>query len=71
MFEWIALLTFCELFKVKYTADGFVEKNMDTLSNELKELGENSTKEVPRSVYEVNQVDGSSPTQRSSIRGIR
>ncbi|KAL7556939.1 hypothetical protein ACA910_005291 [Epithemia clementina (nom. ined.)] len=55
--------------EVRYTADGFVEKNMDTLSNELKELGENSTLSIPRSVYMSSTQDQSTPL-RSSIRGI-
>jgi myosin heavy subunit len=51
--------------------DGFVEKNMETLSNELRELGDESTMFLSQSVYSCGQVDnGSSQQQRSSIRGV-
>ena len=53
---------------VKYTASGFVEKNMDTLSNELKELGITSTNELAGAVFGSATTDTSN--QRSSIRGI-
>ncbi len=53
---------------VKYTASGFVEKNMDTLSNELKELGITSTNDLAHSIFGSSNTDTSN--QRSSIRGI-
>ena len=54
---------------MRYTADGFVEKNMDTLSNELKELGENSSLPIPKLVYTSSNAEQSTPL-RSSIRGV-
>jgi myosin heavy subunit len=54
--------------EVKYTADGFVEKNMESLSTELKELGVTSTVELARNVY--SQASGNADLRRSSIRGI-
>ena len=54
--------------EVKYTASGFVEKNMDTLSNELKELGITSTIDLTKAVYGCGMTD--TTNQRSSIRGI-
>lgn len=55
---------------VRYTADGFVEKNMETLSNELRDLGENATAEIPKRVYTLTNEGSNSTSQRSSIRGI-
>jgi Myosin head (motor domain) len=54
--------------EVRYTADGFVEKNMESLSNELKDLG--STSEIPfaRDVFE--SADEQQTARRSSIRGF-
>lgn len=60
--------------EVKYTADGFVEKNMESLSTELKELGGTSSVELVRNVY--SQASGSvdslpqGGSRRSSIRGF-
>lgn len=54
--------------EVKYTSDGFVEKNMETLSNELRELGEESTNSLSKRVYSFGN-EGTSG-QRSSIRGV-
>eukprot|EP00934_Nitzschia_sp_Nitz4_P007240 Nitzschia sp. Nitz4//scaffold121_size67750//41550//50848//NITZ4_006072-RA/size67750-augustus-gene-0.40-mRNA-1//-1//CDS//3329534363//7230//frame0 len=59
--------------EVKYTADGFVEKNMESLSNELKELGDSSSISLARDVFahasmEDDVVQGGS--RRSSIRGF-
>jgi len=55
--------------EVKYTADGFVEKNMESLSTELKELGGTSTVELARYVY--SQASGNADSsRRSSIRGF-
>ena len=61
--------------EVKYTVDGFVEKNMDTLSNELRELGEKSTDPVAKRVYSFSSIETGTPiasgaTARSSIRGV-
>jgi len=43
---------------------------METLSNELRELGDESTRELSKEVYTcANNGDGSAP-QRSSIRGV-
>jgi myosin-7 len=60
--------------EVKYTADGFVEKNMESLSTELKELGGTSTVELARNVYSQasGSVDSSlqGSSRRSSIRGF-
>ena len=56
--------------EVRYTADGFVEKNMETLSNELRDLGTNSTHELSRAVFACGQNEAGSSPGRSSIRGI-
>ena len=59
--------------EVKYTVDGFVDKNMETLSNELKSLlGEKSTLPLSKKVYASNGSldDSMSSSQRSSIRGV-
>jgi myosin heavy subunit len=63
--------------EVKYTVDGFVEKNMETLSNELRELGEKSTDPIAKKVYSYscggsdNGVTSPAGTAtRSSIRGV-
>ena len=59
---------------VRYTADGFVEKNMDTLSNELRELGDDSKLSLPQSVYSCGSMSAcnmsSASLGRSSIRGV-
>lgn len=56
--------------EVRYTADCFVEKNMETLSNELKDLGEKATAELSKRVYATGSEALSSASQRSTIRGI-
>jgi myosin heavy subunit len=60
--------------EVKYTADGFVEKNMESLSNELKELGDSSAVNLAREVFShaTSGADSSqqSSNRRSSIRGF-
>ncbi len=60
--------------EVKYTADGFVEKNMESLSNELKDLGVLSKVDLARDVYShgSNDLDASQHlnNRRSSIRGF-
>ena len=55
------------VLKVQYTADGFVEKNMESISNELKDLGSTSTISLARDVFgtSLNNDD-----RRSSIRGF-
>jgi myosin heavy subunit len=64
--------------------DGFVEKNMETLSNELRDLGGQASIDLSRSIYAVgsNVIDPSNSSQRqysprdqatqqrSSIRGV-
>ena len=39
---------------VRYTVNGFVEKNVETLSNELKDLGSTSSNEFIRDVFATN-----------------
>lgn len=56
--------------EVRYTVDGFVEKNMETLSNELRELGERSTKPISKKVYSCSSVPEGPTSTRSSIRGV-
>jgi myosin heavy subunit len=53
---------------VTYNATGFVEKNVETLSNELRDLGSKSSQELSRKVYAYSP--GATSTQRSSIRGV-
>ena len=62
---------------VRYTVNGFVEKNVETLSNELKDLGSTSTKDFIRDVFATNSsmfCEASSTAtpgrSRSTIRGI-
>jgi len=52
--------------KVLYTADGFVEKNMESTSNELKDLGSTSTIPLARDIYSAS----SNSDRRSTIRGV-
>lgn len=61
--------------QVRYTADEFVEKNMETLSNELRDLGESATVEISRAVYSCvsNVQDNTSAAgvgRRSALRGV-
>lgn len=60
--------------EVKYSADGFVEKNMESLSNELKELGDSSSVDLAKAMYShaTSGADSSqqSSSRRSSIRGF-
>eukprot|EP00536_Pseudo-nitzschia_multiseries_P009825 jgi/Psemu1/325787/estExt_fgenesh1_pg.C_2860002 len=53
--------------QVRYTADGFVEKNMESTSNELKDLGSTSTIPLARDVFSATS---NSDDRRSSIRGF-
>jgi myosin heavy subunit len=57
--------------KVRYTVDGFVEKNMETLSTELRALGYDSSISLAKQVFACSTGGdrGASP-KRSSIRGI-
>ncbi|CAB9513362.1 Unconventional myosin [Seminavis robusta] len=58
--------------EVRYTVDGFVEKNMETLSNELRSVGYDSTISLVSDVFAsggVGGVTGPSP-KRSTIRGV-
>jgi len=54
---------------VRYTADGFVEKNMETLSNELRDLGRRSSKMGVSDMYAAGS-DFQPQSLRSSIRGL-
>lgn len=58
--------------EVKYTADGFVEKNMESLSNELKELGYSSTNDLTKDVFSHanSNIESQTSSRRSSIRGF-
>eukprot|EP00977_Amphora_coffeiformis_P007254 scaffold1573_cov173-Amphora_coffeaeformis.AAC.11 len=59
--------------EVRYTADGFVEKNMETLSNEIREIGGNSTHALTKSVFACGENETSSSagaSSRSTIRGV-
>ena len=56
--------------QVCYTVDGFVEKNMETLSKELKDLGESSSHLFLKAMYSTTAIETQGSTsQRSSIRG--
>jgi myosin heavy subunit len=66
----IRRLIFSFIEQVKYTADGFVEKNMETLSTELREIGINSKLELSRDVFACGQAENNTSSGRSSIRGI-
>ena len=62
--------------EVRYTVTGFVEKNVETLSNELKDLGASSSNVQTASVFVAST--SSAPTsdpnttqaRRSAIRGV-
>lgn len=55
------------VLKVRYTADGFAEKNMESTSNELKDLGSTSTIPLARDVFGASS---NNDDRRSSIRGF-
>lgn len=67
-------------YQVRYTANGFVEKNIESLSAELKTLGVKSQQPLIKDIFEhstdenpVSSTDGGSPVfarSRSSIRGV-
>ncbi|KAL7551539.1 hypothetical protein ACHAWF_014727, partial [Thalassiosira exigua] len=64
--------------EVRYTVKGFVEKNVETLSNELKDLGSSSTKDLIRDVFvaagspasALDSPPTGTPARRSAIRGV-
>ena len=64
--------------EVRYTVDGFVEKNVETLSNELKDLGSCSAKSFILDVFTTNTATFSGDSapaatpgrSRSTIRGV-
>ncbi|GMH49336.1 hypothetical protein TrVE_jg1382, partial [Triparma verrucosa] len=63
--------------EVKYTGTGFVEKNIETLSNELKDLGLSSTIPLAKEVFEAAKESGennlaqTNQSQKSGRRGSR
>jgi myosin heavy subunit len=62
--------------EVRYNVTGFVEKNVETLSNELKDLGSTSSNEFARGVFGATGSSspaadlGTTPARRSAIRGV-
>lgn len=64
--------------EVRYTVNGFVEKNVETLSNELKDLGSTSSKDFILGVFTTNNAPfcAEAPAtatpgrSRSTIRGV-
>lgn len=50
--------------------DGFVEKNMETMSNEMRDIGADSTNAVLHDVFSSGIAIQTSNAQRSSIRGV-
>jgi myosin heavy subunit len=61
--------------EVRYTVNGFVEKNVETLSNELRDLGSGSSKEFVVDVFNTNTFSYEAPPStpgrpRSTIRGV-
>lgn len=67
--------------EVRYTANGFVEKNVESLSNELKDLGSHSSLDLARQIFASSAGPGGSasasdlsmmttPARRSTIRGV-
>lgn len=63
--------------EVRYTVTGFVEKNVETLSNELKDLGSTSSNALVQEIFhsKTAQVPAgdrgvSTPSRRSTIRGV-
>ena len=63
--------------EVKYTGTGFVEKNIETLSNELKDLGLSSTIALAKEVFEAAKESGennlaqTNQSQKNGRRGSR
>ncbi|KAL3823425.1 hypothetical protein ACHAXA_004300 [Cyclostephanos tholiformis] len=62
--------------EVRYNVTGFVEKNVETLSNELKDLGFSSSNEFSQGVFGATGSSssvadsGTTPGRRSAIRGV-
>lgn len=63
--------------EVRYSVPGFVEKNVETLSNELKDLGSTSSNPFTHGIFEVSGPSPSAdttaaatPARRSAIRGV-
>mmetsp|Transcript_31170 Transcript_31170/g.59243 ORF Transcript_31170/g.59243 Transcript_31170/m.59243 type:complete len:905 (+) Transcript_31170:1127-3841(+) len=61
--------------EVRYTVTGFVEKNVETLSNELKDLGSTSSNALTKNIFvssvtPVADPGVSTPSRRSTIRGV-
>lgn len=63
--------------EVRYSVPGFVEKNVETLSNELKDLGSTSSNSFTHGIFEVSGPSPSAdttaaatPARRSAIRGV-
>ncbi len=60
--------------EVRYSVPGFVEKNVETLSNELKELGSTSSNPFTHGIFEVSgpsaDTVAAAPARRSAIRGV-
>ena len=61
--------------EVRYTATGFVEKNVETLSNELKDLGSTSSNALANGIFGASAPSSpadpaTTPARRSAIRGV-
>lgn len=64
--------------EVRYTANEFVEKNVESLSNELKDLGSQSSIKLAKDIFACSTGGDSStsadlattPARRSTIRGV-
>ncbi|KAL7538744.1 hypothetical protein ACHAXR_012350 [Thalassiosira sp. AJA248-18] len=62
--------------EVRYTVNGFVEKNVETLSNELKDLGSTSSNSLTNGIFSATGTASpaadptSTPARRSAIRGV-
>jgi myosin-7 len=56
--------------EVEYNVDGFVEQNMETLSNELRALGASSTLNLPKDVFSLGADEFGSTSSRSLLRGV-
>ena len=62
--------------EVLYTVNGFVEKNVETLSNELKDLGSTSSNTLIHGIFDATGTTPpaadptSTPARRSAIRGV-
>ena len=62
--------------EVRYSVPGFVEKNVETLSNELKDLGSTSSNPFTHGIFEVSgpppstETVAATPARRSAIRGV-